>query len=122
MTEQAYIVVLEVENHETAEVEREYAVCLSVPEILHTSQGTQGPSGPPGPSLTEEETVYAKRVDMVGDSLIYRGEAAVGSAESAPVWRIRRITLTGDDMTEEWAGGNAAFDKAWADRAALGYS
>lgn len=118
MTEQAYIVALEVENSETAEVEREYAVCLSVPEIMHTAQGTQGP---PGVS-SEEETVYAKRVDMVGDALIYRGEAAVGAAESAPVWRIRRITLTGDDMTEEWAGGTAAFDKAWTDRATLGYS
>ena len=85
---------------------------------MHTTAGTQGP---PGVSSVEE-AVYAKRVDMVGDLLIYRGEAVVGAAESAPLWRIRRITLTSDDMTEEWAGGNAAFDKPWTDRVTLGYS
>lgn len=79
-----------------------------------------GSSGPP--PISEEDAVYAKRTDMVGDTVIYRGEAVVGSAESASVWRIRRITLTDDDMTEEWASGTAAFDKAWTDRAVLGYS
>jgi len=82
--------------------------------------GLPGPRGLPGTS--EEEAVYAKRVDFVGDTLLYRGEAVVGAAESAPVWRIRRITFTGDDMTEEWASGSAAFDKVWADRLTLGYS
>lgn len=82
---------------------------------------TVGIQGPPGPS--EEESVYAKRVDFVSDTLIYRGESAVGTANAQPLWRICRITIgSDDDVTEEWAGGTAAFDKAWTDRAALGYS
>lgn len=81
----------------------------------------RGPPGPPGTS--EEEMAYAKRTDFATESLIYRGEAAVGSATSASVWRIRRLTLAADDdVTEEWAGGTAEFDKIWDDRASLTYS
>lgn len=84
--------------------------------------GTQGPQGIPG--VPEDEMTFAKRVDFVGTTLIYRGEAAVGSAESSSVWRIRRITFTGaeEDVTEEWASGNATFDKIWDDRLSLSYS
>jgi hypothetical protein len=75
------------------------------------------------PAPFEEPSVYAKRVDFISDALIYRGEAAVGTTNAQPLWRICRITIGGDDdMTEEWAGGTAAFDKAWADRLTLGYS
>lgn len=69
---------------------------------------------------------YAKRTDFVDASnLIYRGEATVGSAESASVWRIRRLTIdvnSDDDVTEEWQDGNANFDNVWDDRAAGSYS
>jgi hypothetical protein len=82
---------------------------------------TVGIQGPPGGLGFEEDAVYAKRVDMVGDTLIYRGEAAVGSAESAPAWRIRRITFVGDDVAEEWADGTAAFSKSWSGRAGYTY-
>ena len=80
-----------------------------------------GPQGPPG--VVEDDVMYAKRVDFVTDNLIYRGEAPVGSAESAPVWRVRRITFGAldGDVTEQWAGGDASFDKIWADRLSLTY-
>ena len=67
---------------------------------------------------------YATRVDFVGDSIIYRGEAEPGAAENAPAWRVARITLgaADGDVTTEWAGGSAAFVHAWAQRAALAYS
>lgn len=69
------------------------------------------------------DEAYAKRTDFVSDTLIYYGEAAAGSAPSAAVWRIRRFTIApDDDATGEWAGGTAAFDKVWDDRATLGYS
>lgn len=81
----------------------------------------QGPPGPAGTS--EEEMAYAKRTDFATESLIYKGEAVVGSATSAAVWRIRRLTIASDDdVTEEWAGGTAEFDKIWDNRAALAYS
>jgi hypothetical protein len=81
----------------------------------------QGPAGPAG--VSEEDQVYSKRLDVVSDLLMYKGEAAVGSTESAPVWRIRRITFAPEgDVTEQWAGGSAAFDKVWNDRASEVYA
>ena len=85
--------------------------------------GQQGPPGPPGPPGTpEDEIMYSKRVDFIDDSTLYRGEAVPGSAESAAVWRIRKITIAVDnDVSETWAGGNDNFDKAWSDRESLSY-
>jgi hypothetical protein len=69
------------------------------------------------------ETSMARRVDFVGETLIYRGEAAPGGAESAPVWRIKRIQFGPDgDVTETWANGDAGFANVWTDRATLTYS
>lgn len=65
---------------------------------------------------------YARRVDFVGDTVIYRGEADPGSSESSAVWRIRRITFVGEDVVEEWAGGEDTFDKVWTSRLALSYN
>lgn len=86
-----------------------------VVEIVEIAE--QGPAGPPG----GEPMPYAKRVDAVGDSVIYRGEAVPGSADSDPVWRISRITLTGDDLVEEWAAGTAAFVHVWLAREGYEY-
>lgn len=70
-----------------------------------------------------EMPAYAKRLDFVSDALFYRGAAAPGSAESAPVWRISRVIIGADgDMTEEWAGGSSQFDQIWDARASLSYS
>ena len=76
--------------------------------------------------IVEDANVpYAKRVDFIGDTLIYRAEAVVGSLENAAAWRIRRLTIdvnSDDDIKEEWANGNATFDKIWNDRLTLDYS
>jgi len=75
------------------------------------------------PAQGEEEMVYSKRIDFVGEDVIYRGEAAVGSSEASAVWRIRKVLLAADDdITETWAGGTAAFDKTWTNRATYTYS
>jgi hypothetical protein len=87
-----------------------------------TTVGVQGPMGPTGPP-GEEEMTYSKRVDWVSDSVLYKGEAAVGSGESAAVWRIRKIVLgADDDVTETWAEGVATFTHAWTDRLTKVYS
>ena len=84
--------------------------------------GIPGPRGPQGPSGSGDDDVYAKRVDFVGDTVIDRGEAAVGATTSSGVWRVRRITLASDgDVTEEWAGGSAEFNQVWDNRASLMY-
>lgn len=70
-----------------------------------------------------DEIVYSKRIDFISDNEMYKGEAAVGSLESASVWRIRRVTIANDsDIVETWAGGNANFDKTWANRLSFSYS
>lgn len=89
--------------------------------VVHGIMGPAGKDGKDG--IAEEDIVYAKRVDFVGETVIYKGEAAVGSADSAPAWRIRRIVLASDsDVTETWASGTADFDKTWDNRANYSYS
>lgn len=74
-------------------------------------------------NISDEEMPFAKRTDFVGDDIIYRGEAVVGSVESSPVWRIRKIFIGVDgDVTETWVNGDALYDKKWSDRLTLNYS
>lgn len=89
----------------------------STPTVVVT-----GLMGPPG--ISEEEIMYSKRIDFISDYEIYKGDASVGSSESAGVWRIRKIIISNvdSDVTELWASGNANFDKVWADRLSLIYS
>jgi hypothetical protein len=82
--------------------------------------GSVGPTGAPG--VAEEEPMYSKRLDVIDDTLMYRGEAIVGSLESSLVWRIRRITIVAEDIAETWASGTADFDKSWELRTSYIYS
>lgn len=87
-----------------------------------TSGGASGPPGPPG--ILEDDIMYSKRVDFISDEILYRGEAPVGSLETASVWRIRIVTIASSDgdVSETWASGTAEFDKIWSDRATYVYS
>lgn len=69
---------------------------------------------------------FSRRTDFVGDTVVYRGEAAPGASESTAVWRIKKIEfVTGadgkQDVKETWAGGNAGFTNVWADRTGLAF-
>ena len=104
-----------------------FITLASTETVLVESQETQviltGSAGPPGRDGTSEENmVYAKQVDFVGDSIIYRGEAVAGTATSAPNWRIRKVSIVNDDISETWADGNTNFDNVWESRAILIYS
>ncbi len=71
---------------------------------------------------TTEAGDYTRRDDFVGESIIYRGQAAPGSLESDLVWKIKRIEFAPDgDVTTLYAVGNANFVHAWTDRATLEY-
>lgn len=95
-------------------------ITLDAATNVVVSLGTQGPQGAPG--ISEENMVYAKEIDFITDSLIYRGEASPGTLKSAAGWRIRKIVIgTGGDVSEIWASGNADFDKVWDNRASLTY-
>lgn len=65
---------------------------------------------------------FTLRLDDVGAGITYIGEANPSSAESAAVWRIKRLDETGPDLDILWADGNASFDNVWSDRAILSYS
>lgn len=76
-----------------------------------------------GSAIPDEEMIFSKRIDFVGDDIIYRGEATVGSLDDSPVWRIRLITMAPDgDVSEKYAGGLANFDRAWTQRATYTFS
>ena len=63
----------------------------------------------------------ATRLDDTG-TVTYVGKADPGSATSAAVWSIFRMTETGDDLVIEWADGDANPDNIWDNRASLTYS
>lgn len=70
-----------------------------------------------------EEDVYAKRVDFIGESIIYKAEAVVGTSDATAGWRIHKLAISVDgDVSETWADGNANFNKIWNDRLTYTYS
>lgn len=74
-------------------------------------------------AVGDDDMAYSKRVDFVGETVIYRGEAPVGSAENSAVWRIRKILIAVDgDVTETWADGVSSFTKTWDLRTTYNYS
>ena len=107
--------VTTIENISSISVDNEYVNLIEV--------GMQGPVGPAGPGGSQ--TPYDARSDTLSDTLVYRGEAAVGSPEAAPVWRVRRIAITYGAVIAtktEYASGSQAFTTAWSDRYTQPYS
>ena len=88
----------------------------ATPDIVLELSVAQGPSGVYGIST------YATRVDVVSDTLIYRGEAATGSTDGSLVWRISKIQISGNSFTVTWADGNSNFDNSWTNRSTYTYS
>ena len=71
----------------------------------------------------EETVTYTTRYDQVSEVLAYKGEALVGSLDSAPVWRIQKLVFNAEgDVTITWVNGNADFRYVWNDRNSLTYS
>lgn len=65
--------------------------------------------------------IYKMLKDTPTATTAYVCEAVIGSATSAPVWRIMRITTAGTTELIEWAG-TGTFDQIADNRATLGYS
>lgn len=86
--------------------------------------GPAGPAGPMGPPSVEEEVPFAKQINFISDNLLYRGEADPGTATSAALWRVRKITIDAadSDVTETWASGTANFDKIWDNHLGFTYT
>lgn len=67
-------------------------------------------------------SLYAVRIDEADASTTYFGFASPGSANASAVWRIKRMSVSGNVTTIEFADGNTNFDNVWNNRASLSYS
>ena len=57
------------------------------------------------------------------DNIEYIGIAKPGSATSAAVWQIKKLTYSTDQITDlQWATGSDNFKHVWDNRASLSYS
>lgn len=86
--------------------------------VIETGGGTSTVNLGRAPTVN---TVYAVRYDEISASLAYRGEAAIGSIDSAPVWRIQKIEIVANDVTITWANGSSSFTNAWTNRLSFTY-
>lgn len=72
--------------------------------------------------LNDSIGTFAYREDDAGAGVKYFGYSLPGTLGSAVGWSIKRETLSGSDVTVEWADGNLSYDNIWDDRATLTYS
>lgn len=88
-------------------------VNIAGPASIAVTQGS--------PPWETTESQYAFRYDGSANPVLYLGEAAAGSATSAPVWRIQKVDTT-SGVAITWAGGTTNFSSVWDNRASLSYS
>ncbi len=69
------------------------------------------------------EMPLAQRVDWdAAGTTCYIGWAAPGAAGGAGSWRIKKVSLSGNDVTTLWADGDYDYDNVWDNRTSLTYS
>jgi len=56
--------------------------------------------------------------DSVDPTIMYVGEAEIGSDDNSPVWRIQKVNTTTEEITFAGAG---EFNQVWNNRESLGY-
>jgi len=74
---------------------------------------TSGATASPGLAL---------EYDVASATETYIGEAEAGSATSGALWRVRKMTTTGSDISIKWADGDTLFNNIWDNRASLTYA
>jgi len=68
--------------------------------------------------IIEEKTI----IDEVDSSTMYIGKALVGTATSAALWQIKKMTVSSTVTTFNYADGNDSYDNIWDNRTGLSYS
>ena len=92
-------------------------------EIKNSTDDTRATVGANGLYVETRLTPqYATQLDEASSTVTYIGEAAIGSATSEALWRIKKLTVSGSVTGITWAGGSQAFTNIWDNRAALSYS
>ena len=62
------------------------------------------------------------RIDEVSSSITYFGFAKIGSLTSSPVWKIKKMTVSGTVTAFTFANGSELYDQIFDDRASLTYT
>lgn len=75
----------------------------------------------PDEVLSTDTASYAVVLDEYSSTETYVGEAAPGSSQSDPVWRIKKVD-TSSGVTVTWAEGSSDFSNRWDQRLSLSYS
>lgn len=70
-------------------------------------------------SIETRKMPMKEYLDEVSSTVLYYGEAVIGTATSAAGWRIKRVTQVGGSTLIDWASPN--FDQIWDNRTALSY-
>jgi len=66
-----------------------------------------------------DERVWIERIEDAGSGVTYYGYAPSGTATDEAGWQIKRVTRSGDDVVEVWAGPLP--NQVWDDRGSLTY-
>lgn len=62
-------------------------------------------------------------MEYSGENPIYIGKAQPGTAKSAALWQIQKLTYDGNNVTDvQWADGDTDYDNVWNNRDSLSYS
>jgi len=71
----------------------------------------------------QDRSIENIALEYSGSNLLYQGTAVAGASKAAAVWKIKRFTYSGNNLTDvEFADGDANYDNVWDDRASLSYS
>lgn len=60
-------------------------------------------------------------VDEASPTVTYVGEAAIGTPETAPNWRIKKLEQVGSQLKIKFAEGSSNWNAVWNDRSSLTY-
>jgi len=77
------------------------------------------------PIAAEWVIQYTQQFDYDADgNVIYIGRADIGTATTAALWQIRKMTYSaaGDLLTIQFAKGDDGYTNIWDNRASLAYS
>jgi hypothetical protein len=74
-----------------------------------------------GGTVYTQSSPLSLQLDDVGGTVLYIGEAPASTSTSTALWRIKKITFTGDDISIQWAGAGA-YGLIWDNRLSYTYT
>jgi hypothetical protein len=75
--------------------------------------------------ITSEDDLAANlitEIDDTGSGTTYVGQAAQNSATTDPVWRIKRVVVSGSDVSVKFAPNFVTYGDQWSVRVSLSYT